>query len=189
MFELRRRQMNGDGAAVTSGEEPASVPADAGQGADEALGGALFARLRPPLASLLADDGVASREQLDEALAEAEGEWRPDRRRRRPARVDQRGAARRRPRPPVAPPLRRAQHNQGRSRGERPSLPRGSAPPRRLPRRVHGRRPAGRGRRSQRGAVRRGSRDAGNGVLLPRHHSERAHAARLGMPEGTPARC
>ena len=64
--------MNGDGAAVTSGEEPASTPADAGQGADEALGGAPFARLRPPLASLLADDGVASREQLDEALAEAE---------------------------------------------------------------------------------------------------------------------
>ena len=64
--------MNGDGAAVTSGEEPASVPADAGQGADEALGGAPFARLRPPLASLLADDGVASREQLDEALAEAQ---------------------------------------------------------------------------------------------------------------------
>lgn len=62
--------MDNDGAAVSTADEWGSV--DPGQGPEAALPTTAFARLRPPLASLLVEKGVASKEQLDEALAEAQ---------------------------------------------------------------------------------------------------------------------
>ena len=62
--------MDNDGAAVSTADEWGSV--DSGQGPEAALPTTPFARLRPPLASLLVEKGVASKEQLDEALAEAQ---------------------------------------------------------------------------------------------------------------------
>ena len=62
--------MDNDGAAVSTADEWGSV--DAGQGLEAALPTTPFARLRPPLASLLVEKGVASKEQLDDALAEAQ---------------------------------------------------------------------------------------------------------------------
>ena len=117
--------MDNDGAAVSTADEWGSV--DEGQGLEAALPTTPFARLRPPLASLLVEKGVASKEQLDDALAEAQetGE-------RVGEVVVRRGWINEAQLADVLarqwqPPVRRAQHDPRRSGGP------GSACPRRTP--------------------------------------------------------
>jgi Type II secretion system (T2SS), protein E, N-terminal domain len=70
MFEPGGKPMDNDGAAVSTADEWG--PVDADQSLEAAPPTTPIARLRPPLASLLVEKGVASKEQLDDALAEAQ---------------------------------------------------------------------------------------------------------------------
>jgi hypothetical protein len=70
MVEPGSEPMDNDGAAVSTANDWGCV--DASRGLEQALPTTHFARMRPPLASLLVEKGVASKEQLDEALAEAQ---------------------------------------------------------------------------------------------------------------------
>lgn len=62
--------MDNNGAAVSTADEWGS--ADAGQGLEAARPNTPLAQPRPALASLLVESGVASKEQLDDALVEAQ---------------------------------------------------------------------------------------------------------------------